>query len=270
MSKNYLSSLSNNHPLFETLKRDNPLWWQYVKDNIKPSGFYVDIRKDNSLNIYYNGGSLLKIKWSYGKISCKIHAYYLGETGSGYITYDPERVPYEADEIKKKIASRYSNTSENGIKARLICAHGATFIDSEFAYSEPRSGGYLTTRIDMVKIEDEKIVFVELKRIQDGRLLTNEYEQGRPEILTQMGLYHDFINKHKEEITGYYRKLYDIKRELGILPKSLASVENIDNYELCDNVELFIESYDYLTPKRTRRVNAIREILDNNSITHNL
>lgn len=61
------------------------------------------------------------------------------------------------DEIKQSIASKYSDTSENGIKARLIC------------------DAYLTTRIDLTKLENGKIVFVELKHIDDGRLLTKDY-----------------------------------------------------------------------------------------------
>ena len=280
MSSNHFTTLRNDHLLFQKLKNENPSWWQFIKENIKPEGFYVDVRKDNSLNVYYNGGSLLKITISRVGISCKIHEYYLGKTGSQYVNYDPNYFSEDVDKIKIRIASRYSDTSENGIKARLICDLDANYIDSEFAYPEivgkikdkheKEVTAYKTTRIDLTKLENGKIVFVELKRIQDGRLLTNEYEHGKPEILDQMEAYHRFIKAHKQEIMDYYKTLFAIKRDLDILPQSMRSIENIDDYELDENVELYIEPYADLNPKRIRRIAAIKMILDNNNIVHNL
>lgn len=280
MRNSHFTSLNPKDVLFKKLKGSNPAWWQFVKENIKPGGFYVDIRKDNSLNVYYNGGSLLKITFSKGLVKGKIHQYYLGIAGSKYIDYELDRLPMDVNEIKKRIVSKYSDTSENGIKARLICDPNAKYIDSEFAYPEiigkkkdkygKEVDAYLTTRIDLTKLENSKIVFVELKRIEDGRLLTNEYENGQPEILFQMKAYHQFIKAHKEEITNYYKTLFAIKCDLEILPESLVSIDNIDDYMLCENVELYIEPYSYLNPGRIRRINAIKTILDLNNISHNL
>lgn len=217
---------------------------------------------------------------SRGKISCRIHEYYLGKTGSKYVAYDPNRLPEDADTIKERIASHYSDISESGIKARLICSTDAKYIDSEFAYpkiigkKKGKNGkevtAYLTTRIDLTKLENGKIVFVELKRIEDGRLLTNEYENGEPEILFQMSTYHQFINAHKQEITDYYKTLFSIKRDLEILPNSLAEIDDIDDYVLGEDVELYIEHYSCLNLGRIRRINAIKTILDRNNIIHNL
>ncbi|WP_071145256.1 hypothetical protein [Bacteroides ihuae] len=258
----YFTALNISHRLFERLKTENPAWWRFVKDNIKIGDFYVDIRKDNSLNIYYNGGALLKITSSKNKINCRIHEYYLGKTGSRYVEYDPNRLPDDANTIKARIASRYSNTSENGIKAKLICDPNTKYIDSEFAY--------LTTRIDLTKLENDNIIFVELKRIEDGRLLTNKYEKGEPKILSQMRAYRQFVNTHKQEIIDYYKILFTIKHSLGILPQSLSSIENIDNYGLSEDVELYIEPYSLLTAKREKRIEAIKTILNKNNVIHNL
>lgn len=280
MRNSHFTSLNPENELFNKLKVNNPAWWQFVKENIKQGGFYVDIRKDNSLNIYYNGGSLLKITLSKGTIKGKIHQYYLDIAGSQYIDYGLDRLPIDVDEIKKRIACKYRDTSENGIKARLVCDHNAKYIDSEFAYPEiigkkkdkygKEVNAYLTTRIDLTKLENAKIVFVELKRIEDGRLLTNKYQNGEPEILSQMKAYHQFIRAHREEITNYYKTLFAIKRDLEILPEALVSTDNIDDYILCENVELYIEPYSSLNPRRTRRIDAIKIILDLNNIIHNL
>lgn len=280
MLKGYFTTLQNDHSLFQILRNDKPAWWQFIKEKIKPGGFYVDIRKDNSLNVYYNGGSLLKIALSRGEIKGKIHEYYLGKTGSKYVDYELNCLPKHVDDIKKRIVSKYSDTSESGIKARLICSSGANYIDSEFAFPEAICKGvnskgkevfdYQTTRIDLTKLENGKIIFVELKRIEDRRLLTNEYEDGSPEILSQMEAYNQFTKNHKQEIIGYYKTLFAIKRDLGILPPSLTGIDNIDDYELCEDVELYIECYNTLNQARIRRVEAIKTILNRNNIIHNL
>lgn len=75
MKDRHFASLDSQHKLFEELKETVPVWWQFIKENIKPDGFYIDIRKDNSLNVYYNGGSLLKITLSRGGIKGKIHEF---------------------------------------------------------------------------------------------------------------------------------------------------------------------------------------------------
>lgn len=158
MRNSYFTSLDPKNGLFETLKESNSSWWQYIKENTKAGSFYVGIRKDNSLNVYYNGGSLLKITLSQNNITCKIHEFYLGQAGSKYIEYDPNCLFKDADTVKERIASRYSDTSENGIKARLICNPNANYIDSEFAYAEAVGRKFQTTRIDLTKLENGNIV----------------------------------------------------------------------------------------------------------------
>lgn len=278
MRNSHFVSLNPKDELFKKLKGENPDWWQFVKDNIQPDGFYVDIRKNNTLNVYYNGGSLLRIRLSRGVIKGEIHEKYLGRGGSKYVDYNLDCLPKEAEVIKERIASHFNADSENGIKARLINAPNANYIDSEFAYPEfigttiNGVAKYKTTRIDLTKLENGKIIFVELKRIKDGRLLNNEYENGSPEILAQMQAYHQFITLHKQEITDYYKTLFIIKHQLGILPLSLKHIDNINDYSLSENVELYIDSTPYtkITSKRKKRFNAIKSILDKHNIIHNL
>ena len=280
MIKKHFYTLNSDAKLFVELKESNPIWWQFIKEQIKGGHFYVDIRKDNSLNVYYNGGSLLRVMYSKGEIKAKIRPSYLGLKGSQYLDFELASLTKEVEEIMKRIEKRYSDFSENGIKARLISEPQANYIDSEFAYAEPigkkkdNDGKeldiYRSIRIDLVKLEKGNIVFVELKRIQDPRLLTREYEHGTPEVLQQLETYAQFIKSRKEEITHYYKTLFNIKRELEILPKGLASINNLDDYTLCEEVELYIEPYASLNAHRMRRLRAIQTLLDHHNITHNL
>lgn len=45
MTSNHFTTLGNDHSLFQRLRNEKFAWWQFIKENIKPGGFYVDIRK---------------------------------------------------------------------------------------------------------------------------------------------------------------------------------------------------------------------------------
>ena len=51
--------LKENARIFEELKK-NPSWWVKFKNN--PS-LYIDIRKDNQVNVYFEGGSIARIHY---------------------------------------------------------------------------------------------------------------------------------------------------------------------------------------------------------------
>lgn len=70
------SSLRSDHPLFKRLISCAPEWW---RNALKFEGVYIDVRKDNAINIYYEGASLAKIEWVKGSVraTCLIHSKYL-------------------------------------------------------------------------------------------------------------------------------------------------------------------------------------------------
>ena len=52
------NTLDPNHDLFVNLTKNPPLWW---KNLLNDPQIYVDIRKDNSLNIYFMGASVMEL-----------------------------------------------------------------------------------------------------------------------------------------------------------------------------------------------------------------
>ncbi len=48
----FKSSLRSDHPLFKQLISNAPEWWHKA---LQFEGAYIDIRKDNTINIYYEG-----------------------------------------------------------------------------------------------------------------------------------------------------------------------------------------------------------------------
>lgn len=55
-------ALNEDSQLFRELAK-NPIWWQNLKNDPE---IYCDIRKDNHINIYYNGGSIMRLDYLNG------------------------------------------------------------------------------------------------------------------------------------------------------------------------------------------------------------
>ena len=80
-------NLDYDNPLFHELTTQNPLWWQNLKSD---QDIYCDIRKDNYLNFYHNGGSLMRLHWDNG-FKAEIHYEYIP------LKADRAYLPYEFD-----------------------------------------------------------------------------------------------------------------------------------------------------------------------------
>lgn len=231
-----MNRLNPSNPLFSNLVLHPPTWWNVL---VKDKDLYVEIRKENYIDIYYNGGNIIRElrhdgKSYFGKINYK----YLLPEKSEYIDFDfahPESLikkshielinlaDFNSDtlrRIKANISTYYPATSEKGIQARFIVNSGF-FIDSEFAYAPEN------LRIDLVWIDitSKKIVFVELKCMGDNRLYTDE-------ITSQLKKYVDFIRTHGGAMLSYYKTLFLIKKRLKILSPELDGLNSINDYTI--------------------------------------
>jgi hypothetical protein len=264
--------------IFEILANDPPTWWMIAK---KDPELYIEIRKYNEIMIYYNGGRAAGIKYSKRKKCLEVtaHPKYLGHKDNTDLTYykdndkhTPIYQPCEdwlenkLEELKKNIRIFYSgdevgeDTSEKFIQSKLIIRGRKKYLDSEFAHRF-RDGERNTIRIDLVKIEDGKIIFEELKRIKDNRLMTKD---AHPEILTQMQEYHDFLAVNYRALEDYYKKLYRIKEKLGLL---VPSVDEVEALVVDKEPQLIIaNNYNIITSDRADRIKEIEKILKSKNI----
>lgn len=277
----HFKKLSPDHELFVNLRRDNPDWWQLLK---KQNDCYIDIRKDNTINIYYNGGSMFKIGYDKG-YNVWTHTKYVAETGSGYQNYpDIEYIDQnKLDILKDRIRIHFGEKSESGIKASLVCAHNSTYFDTEFAFSAPNPQStnakrrYDILRIDLVRLSGDTIEFVELKRIRDNRLLDKtSYDgpTGKEKIITQMTKYRDFLQKNEQSIILYYKKLLEIKSALDLLPDSLRNRNHKEvSLNLFPEAILYIDIEDYGTKQtdlRKKRRDALSALLGTYNIQYEI
>ena len=123
-------------------------------------------------------------------------------------------------------------------------------------------------RIDLVRVDDGVIQFVELKRISDTRLNEHDREFGREaEIVEQLNDYQYMIDTYKDKILSYYQNLQQVLKTLGIKN----DVINQKITRVSEFIELYIAGYKDCKPFNTRRLNKIKtlqKLLRDNNITH--
>lgn len=250
-------TLNPDARIFQELKK-NPSWWTRFK---KDSSLYIEIRKDNQVNVYFEGGSVARIHYcsKHKELQVFTHHKYLNEylhrtalsKSNPYVECSdslmkPTKKDSEilvCDEIISKVKECYSQKhavngvvdkekwSEKFIQGKLITHSAAVHLDSEFAYNDATS----QNRIDLISCDNGRITFVELKRIADGRMLHKTDKS--PEIVNQMNRYKAFISKYSAQLLAYYQKLYDIKLSLALpVPKVRpASINSESHLLIFDN-----------------------------------
>lgn len=233
MKRLYIAS-----PLFSALSSLGHCWWNNL---IADKDIYIDIRKDNYIDIYYNGGSIIKeLKYVSGDFKGKVNYKYLLSNKAEYIDYDfvlpkvalkksivdllvfSDFDSVSLKRIKDNIRRHYPASSEKGLQAKFVTKCDC-FIDSEFAYNYAG----IKLRIDLVwlDVSNKKIVLVELKTMGDSRLYTHE-------IYEQLKKYNDFAIKYETDILEYYEKVFQIKKSLGLLPRGLKSISDLSGFFL--------------------------------------
>ena len=226
------NTLKPEAKIFNELKK-NPSWWVRFKND---SSLYIEIRKDNQVNVYFEGGSVARIHYcsKHKQLQVFTHHKYLNlpapSKSNAYIECsgiidEPKETNSEilvCDKVIERVKTCYSQKhaingivdkekwSEKFIQGTLITQSSDFHLDSEFAYNDATD----KNRIDLIRCDKGVITFVELKRIADGRMLHKTDES--PEIVDQMNRYKDFITKYSVELLAYYQKLYDVKAELGL------------------------------------------------------
>ena len=152
MEVGIFNSFNKNSKLFELIEKEKPLWWRNI---ISDKELYIELRKDNYINVYYFGGCVAKI-WFDKDIKAETHYKYLKQTDTNKIYVDcisELESKGELDKIKKRIKEVYlkeeSNLKEKEIQGKLILSSKKKYIDSEFAYNKDNK-----LRFDLVSLEN--------------------------------------------------------------------------------------------------------------------
>ena len=116
-----------------------------------------------------------------------------------------------------------------------------------------------------MKCVSGKVIFVELKRLDDNRMLNKSDDN--PEIVSQMRSYSDFIKKYKNKILAYYQKVYDIKKDLGLpVPAARPTIVSTEPELLIFNRWTHMDKQG----RRQKRIDRMREILQREKVTYSI
>ena len=258
--------LNESNKLYSILK-EKPQWWTSL---LSINGVYAEIRKGDIVDVYYEGGRMAELKVGRdGKLKASCHPKYLGcDFGDSenvkyidclnVLTSNPESMlPRIENAYSQKNCKKYNpeEISEKKIQGDMICKKSPVYLDSEFAHRY-EDGSRKTIRFDLVTIRDNKLVFIELKRIGDNRML--DKIGNTPEIIRQMDKYCRFIKTNSDALVEYYKKLYRIKQQLGLpVPQC-----DLDKLTICTKPHLVIRNtYLKETSDRNSRINNIVRIL---------
>lgn len=237
------SRLDPDHKLFQNLIERNPIWWQNL---VKDPEIYIEVRKDNYLDVYYNGGRLLDLSFT-NRFKGQIHFEYIPlqsqndylplEITDGSVTINDSLIKIlefrnfsdnELKVIKKRISKFYPPSSEKGIQASFVLKKNNQFLDTEFQH---KSG----IRFDLmwVDVEMKKLFAVELKTTKDQRLFVNDREKeitNYNKINMQLKKYRDFIRDNRYDLISHYQRVFQVKKKLGTLSSGLQCLDSIEGF----------------------------------------
>ena len=254
--------------LWQELENNPPQCWKNI---LEDKALYVEIRKDNYVNVYYYGGNVALLRWTGGKITAETHRKYLGKPDETDLYQDCTEILHSKeglDLIKENIREEYHKLSkrektdeqnrvytsnEKWVQGELKLRFPKRYIDSEFAY---RIGKNNLIRFDLVELKGNELRFIEIKLITDSRLRSNDK---KPKIIKQMTKYSDFIREHTEVLKDYYTKLLRIKKRIGLW-NGETEIEHI----ALKPILLIVNTYKGILSKgRENRKNSIEELKEN-------
>lgn len=260
MAKGIFTSFNENDKLFDIIENENPIWWQNI---IADKDLYVELRKDNYINVYYYGGCVAKISYK-RELKAMIINKYLDPSIEGQGSYvdclskleSKSEIDYIKFMIKEVYLKEEKIEKEKKVQGDLILSN-SKYTDSELAYSIEGK----VIRIDLIELDNGLLTFVELKLIGDKRLNKRE---GEPEIINQMNKYSEFIFDYKDEVIPYYQKLLSVKKRLGIIDY----VKKIDKLNLKPLLLIFNNYDEEISIGKKKRIEEIIESISNKDIDY--
>lgn len=195
-------------------------WWRKLVEDKK---LFLAIR-ENYINIYFRGCSVLELRWSQKKkeITGKIHYKYLLKPsirGSKYIKVNDSGISLpqnlrslfldgldNVNELKQTV-KRYAEAEKTGVHNVVMSGNNPNVVDTEIAISDGRSA----PRLDMAAVHEHrdrlgavKLVFYEAKHFKNDELRSNT---DIVPVVEQMTRYTTLININRNALLECYRRV---------------------------------------------------------------
>lgn len=261
-------------PIYNALLDNPPKWWTALLGDPE---IYIEIRKGNLIHAYYYGARIAEISYRNQQFEATCHEKYVEGDKASEDNYVPclKFLENKLKQLKRNAIQHYvkesegEDTSEKRIQGRLRIDNAHRYIDSEFAHSYISGERNNLIRFDLVAVEGNVLKVEELKRIGDSRLRTAEMKINPPEILAQMERYSTFMAINQNALCDYYQTLLKIKTKLGLPTPIGYDREKPLILDLIPTLLIKnLYNYSKMGKDRYRRINDIREILEQNKIKY--
>lgn len=237
-------------------------WWKAIADDPQ---LFIAIR-DEYVNVYWKGNSLLRLKLEGDALLGEVHYKYL-------LKPDMENpyLPIRGGSLKlgnpadffcsnfsdlaslKRAADAYAGEEKSGV--HKIVKSNPNIIDVEVAFgtSNEQSGARVAQRIDFAALRKIdrgwEVVFYEAKAFSNPELRARGDDVP---VLRQMEGYRQFLHEAQVDVTESYRtvignllSLHGVCRRLGPMQDELRSIaEGTCNFRICNAVRLVVFGYD--------------------------
>ena len=204
-------------------------WWRDLMDD---RDLFLAIR-DNFVNFYYRGCSLLKLEWKPNtehKVVGQIHYKYLlrPSMSTEYIRVRGGRPVYSRETVGmfldcldvkelKKSVRRYAEAEKSGVHDIIMCGKNDNVLDVEIAFRV----GSATKRIDIATLQETEqgptLKFFEAKHFKNKELKATE--DAKPKVINQLNEYTELLTKYGSDIIKSYRKVGENLQQLHGFPE---------------------------------------------------
>lgn len=251
-------------PLIDTLV-SHPFWANLIADRqLTP-----EIR-DGHVTVYYRGGALLRsLRLDGPSLVADVHPKYIPVRSSnrssvrlmwrdsGFAFAEQiEAMPFGSGSSDALAAYKEQMAKvprpEAEIVQQIIERSENVIVDQEVAFQEP---GERRDKIDLCHYDLglQKLVFVEVKRVDDTRLFKPD---GRPEVLDQLAAYSQRLELNRSRVLDAYRTVVACKRRLGL-------TDRLVSLPMDGAAELLIKPVLLIGNCSTADVKAIKKMADN-------
>lgn len=244
----------------------NRLSWWYAMAN--DPELFIAIR-DEYLNVYWKGNSLLKLFLQDGRLVGEVHYKYMlrPKSNTPYLRIEGGKVmsANHADyflsdlssiEYLKSSADIHAGPEKSGVHKIVMSNLNVIDVEIAFGTENEQSGAKVAERIDFAALRLEsqgpEVVFYEAKTFSNGDL--RAVGERSPRVVSQLKRYRDFLRDSESEVINSYRKvcgnlvsLSGVREREGIssMRDLLADIESGKRpLKINPNVRLVVFGYD--------------------------
>lgn len=240
-------------------------WWKAMATDPQ---LFVGIR-DNYLNVYWKGNSLLKLSLQEGRLHGQVHYKYMliPEARDHYINFEDGKMsPVDLKSLfmpdlcdvagLKRSASVFASEEKAGIHKILISNPNIIDVEVAFGSESEEAGAKVAQRIDFAALQmgsyGPELVFFEAKAFGNPELRSGGDEP--PPVVRQLKSYREFLSNsqsQKDVIQSYQRvcsnllSLKGIKKRYESIQSHLREVsEGRRELVINNDVRLVVFGYD--------------------------